>query len=84
MKTLARLGQHDAAIDLAKETLRSLEQTDVLDERGEALAASAEVLSLTGAGATAAAHWDEALAMFEAKGNTISAERVRRAAAVFE
>ena len=52
-KCVARLGRSDDAVDLAVEALRLLGDTDVLDERGETLAAWAEALSLSGADAEA-------------------------------
>ena len=77
-KCLARLGRSDEAVDLAVEALRLLGDTDVLDERGETLAAWAEALSLSGADAEAEQRWGEALAAFEQKGNEVSAARVPR------
>jgi DNA-binding SARP family transcriptional activator len=77
-KCLARLGRPDAAVELALEALRLLEDADVLDERGETLVACAEALSVSGAAAEAEQRWGEALAVFERKGNEVSAERVRK------
>jgi tetratricopeptide (TPR) repeat protein len=76
-KCVARLGRPDAAVELADEALRLLGDADVLDERGETLAACAETLNLAGAKAEAEQRWREALAAFELKGNGVSAARVR-------
>jgi tetratricopeptide (TPR) repeat protein len=73
---LAQLGQPESA-DLAADALRLLGDADVLDERGETLVACAETLFLSGAPAEAGERWAEALAVFEQKGNEVSAERVR-------
>jgi DNA-binding SARP family transcriptional activator len=77
-KALARVGRLGEAELVASETLELLAHTDVLDERGEAFVASAEVLALKGADDAAAERWGEALALFEQKGNVVSAERARR------
>jgi tetratricopeptide (TPR) repeat protein len=82
-KALARVGRLREAETLAAETLELLAQTDGLDERGEAFVASAEVLALAGAGAEAAERWGQALALFERKGNVISAERVQESLLAF-
>ena len=78
-KALARAGRLREAESLAARTLELLASTDVLDEQAEALAASAEVHALAGATGEAAEDWRAALAVFEQKGNVVSAERVRAA-----
>jgi DNA-binding SARP family transcriptional activator len=76
-KALARLGEHREGVALAAEALRSLEHTDVLNERGETLVACAEALALSGDEGAATARLSEAVSVFEQKGNTVSAERAR-------
>jgi surface antigen len=77
-KALARLGRLREAELLAAGTLELLARTDVLDEQGEAFAASAEVHALAGAVGKADRAWQAALSAFERKGNVVSAERIRR------
>ena len=79
---LARVGRGVDAAGAAEEAITYLEGTDVLNEHGETFAAAAEVHRLTGDLAAARAAWDQAIACFEAKGNLVSAARVRNAAAV--
>jgi DNA-binding SARP family transcriptional activator/tetratricopeptide (TPR) repeat protein len=83
-KSLARAGRLDEATTLAAETIALLANTDVLDEQGEALAASAEVHALSGRTAEAEQAWDDALAVLARKGNVASAARVRAARTSFE
>jgi hypothetical protein len=59
---------------LAREALDLLEGTDDLDLRGDAFVALGTTLS----GVARRAAYDEAVALYEAKGNVASAERVRR------
>jgi DNA-binding SARP family transcriptional activator len=76
-KALARLGRHDEARMLAAETAALLRTTDALDERAEVGAATAEVLALCGDHVGAGEAAAEAIALFEEKGNVVSAARVR-------
>jgi tetratricopeptide (TPR) repeat protein len=76
-KALARSGRSDEAAALAAETIELLAGTDVLNEQGEAFAASAEVRVLAGAGAAAQQDLENAAEAFERKGNVVSAARVR-------
>jgi DNA-binding SARP family transcriptional activator len=76
-KSLARAGRFDEATTLAAETIALLEKTDVLDEQGEAFAASAEVHALARRTLEAEQAWTNALTVFERKGNVVSAARLR-------
>ena len=81
-KALARVGRLDEAEALAREAIELLANGDVLDEQGEAFAAAAEVQLLAGASAEADEYRQQALALFEQKGNVVSADRVRTRVAV--
>jgi tetratricopeptide (TPR) repeat protein len=83
-KCLARAGRFDEATTLAAETIALLEQTDVLDEQGEAFATSAEVHALAGRTREAEQAWADAVSLFERKGNVVSAARVVTTSASFE
>ena len=60
-----------------RELVELLQGADVLDEQGEAFAASAEVHALAGMTAEADKAWESARACFERKGNIVSVARVR-------
>jgi DNA-binding SARP family transcriptional activator len=77
-KVLARAGQHEQAERLAREAVRLSEQTDFLAVRGDTLMDLAEVLRLGGRVDEARAPVEEALRLYEAKGNVVSAARARR------
>jgi tetratricopeptide (TPR) repeat protein len=79
---LARVGRAVEAVAAVEEAIAYLDGTDVLNEHGETFAAAADVHGLTGDLEAARAAWDKAIACFEAKGNVVSAARVRNAAAV--
>jgi tetratricopeptide (TPR) repeat protein len=78
-KAFARAGRFAEAQPLAAETIELLAASDVLDERGEVFAASAEVHVLAGATVEAERDWARALDLFEQKGNVVSAARVHAA-----
>jgi tetratricopeptide (TPR) repeat protein len=78
-KGLARAGRLAEAQALVAETIELLAATDVVNEEGEAFAASAEIHALAGAAAEAEQDWARALRAFERKGNVVSAARVRAA-----
>ncbi len=75
---LARLGRLVEAELLASETVALLVSTDSLYEQAEAASALGDVLALKGDAEAASESWDEAIALFERKGSTVSAERVRK------
>jgi tetratricopeptide (TPR) repeat protein len=63
---------------LAREAVRLVQETDALDLHGRALLDLGEVLHGAGRTSDAAACADEALALFEAKGNVVLAGRAHR------
>ena len=73
----AARGDVATAEALAREGLELVEGTDALDLHGLALLDLAELLALAGRSDTAAEAAEEALALFERKGNEVSAERAR-------
>jgi predicted ATPase/class 3 adenylate cyclase len=78
-KVLAGRGDHDTAARLAGEAVELAKATDFLGLRGEALVALAEVHRLGGRRAAAVAALDEALALYQRKGDLVAAARTRSA-----
>ena len=76
-KLLARRGDLDEAEALAREAVALAAETEFVDLRGDSLLALAEVLRLAGRTDEAAEAMRQALALWEAKGNVIYAERTR-------
>ncbi len=76
-KLLARAGDHDEAERLAAEAVAISRETDFLNGQGDATADLAEVLLLGGRADDAAAALEQALRLYEQKGNLVSARRVR-------
>jgi tetratricopeptide (TPR) repeat protein len=76
-KLLARRGELEAAVALAEEAVALAADTDYLNLQGDARKDLAEVLSLGGRVGEAASCWREALEIYERKGNTVSAGRVK-------
>jgi tetratricopeptide (TPR) repeat protein len=76
-KLLARRGEHESAVALAEEAVALAADTDYLNLQADACIDLAEVLSLGGRIGEAASRSHEALELYERKGNTVSAERVR-------
>ncbi len=74
-KLLARQGRLDEAAALAREAVRLAEPTDMLTIRADALVDLAEVLDLRGPSAEADAAAREGLALYERKGDRVSAAR---------
>jgi hypothetical protein len=74
-KILARRGELDTAEGLAREAVALARDTDMLDAHATALLDLAEVMEL--GGRDAPAELEEALALFERKGNLVMAERAR-------
>ena len=77
-RVLARRGDVEAALDLARDAVRVLEETDAIDLQGLMLLDAHETLRLAGRLEEAQASAREALALFERKGNVVAAERARR------
>ncbi|HZP91224.1 MAG TPA: adenylate/guanylate cyclase domain-containing protein, partial [Actinomycetota bacterium] len=76
-KVLARRGLVQQAEQLAREAVVLAQDGDEPDAQGNALADLAEVLGRGGKAGDARLALEEALARFEAKGNAVSAGRVR-------
>ena len=69
----ARTGRQDEAVAIAFEGSRLAGQTDMVTFHADALLDLAEVLRLTGRFAEAIGVLDEAVGLYEQKGNTVSA-----------
>ena len=76
-KLLARRGELEEAERLAREAVALGAETDMLNAHGDALLDLAEVLAL--AGRDPRAELEEALTLYEQKGNLVMAERTRQA-----
>ena len=76
-KVHARRGEHADAERLAREAVAICDETELLDQQGDAYADLAEVLLLTGKPDEAAAALEQALERYERKGNLVSAERAQ-------
>jgi tetratricopeptide (TPR) repeat protein len=72
-KVLARDGNADKALQLAREAVAIIAETDWLNLRGDALLDLAEVLDLAGKPDEAAPRIAEALHLYEQKGNIVAA-----------
>jgi tetratricopeptide (TPR) repeat protein len=80
-KVLAQRGELEAAEALAREAVAFAEQSDFLVTHADALMDMAEVLQLARLSDKAADAAARALALYEAKGNIVMAERTRAALA---
>jgi class 3 adenylate cyclase/tetratricopeptide (TPR) repeat protein len=76
----ARQGRLDEALLLSDEALATFVDTDFLGWHAEVLEDRAEVLQLAGRPAEAAAALGKALELYEAKGDVVSARRLRHSA----
>jgi class 3 adenylate cyclase/tetratricopeptide (TPR) repeat protein len=77
-KLLARHGDGERALALAREAVALLEGTDALNERGDALVDLADVLELVGrSGSESFDPLERALEVYERKENIVSARKVR-------
>ena len=76
-KIRAHEGDLDEAYALAHEAVRLVESTDLLNDRGDALLALAEVLRAGGRASEAKAAARRGLECYERKGNLVSAARAR-------
>jgi tetratricopeptide (TPR) repeat protein len=76
-KILARQGALDKAECLARATLKLVDRTDALNRRADALLALAEILELRGSVEEAEERVDQALGLYERKGNVAAAACVR-------
>jgi tetratricopeptide (TPR) repeat protein len=76
-KVLAQWGQFEHAERLAREAVRISEPTDLLNLRADALGDLAEVLHLAGRRQEAITTHQEAIDLYERKGNVVSMEKAR-------
>jgi class 3 adenylate cyclase/tetratricopeptide (TPR) repeat protein len=76
-QVLARRGELGEGERLAREAVALAEQTDLLIAHGDALLDLAEALVLAGRREQAATSVEQALALYERKGNLVMAERAR-------
>jgi class 3 adenylate cyclase/tetratricopeptide (TPR) repeat protein len=77
-QVLARRGEHEQAEQLAGEAVSLVEETDMLNFHGNALADLAEVYAVAGRAEDCRAQLGQALVLYEQKGNLVAAERARR------
>jgi tetratricopeptide (TPR) repeat protein len=75
---LARRGELDEAERLARDAATRSEQTDFLNWHGDVLLDLAEVLRAAGKPEEARTAVEQALALYEQKGNVVSANAARR------
>jgi tetratricopeptide (TPR) repeat protein len=76
-KLLARRGDVDEAERLAREATARAALTDLLDDSAQALADFGEVLRLRGRPQESATALEEAIDLYEHKGNVVAAEKLR-------
>jgi tetratricopeptide (TPR) repeat protein len=75
---LARRGEHSKAEELARESVRLAENTDMINFHANALADLAEVYAKAGRVEDGRAQLEPALTLFEQKGNLVAAAAARR------
>ena len=83
-KVLAHRSDREEAERLAREAVARAEETDQLNGHGDALVDLAEVLEVAGKPDEAKAALEQALALYERKGNLVMAERTRAKLAELE
>jgi class 3 adenylate cyclase/tetratricopeptide (TPR) repeat protein len=76
-RILAVRGEVDQAEALGREAVARVDVTDYIDLRGDAHAALGDVLASAGRPAEGAEEWQRAVALYEAKGNTVMASRIQ-------
>jgi tetratricopeptide (TPR) repeat protein len=77
-KVLAQWGEGKRAYDLAREAVRMVDDTEWLDDQAELRMSLGEVLRLHGRLANSVEIVEEALQLYEQKGNIVSAAKARR------
>jgi tetratricopeptide (TPR) repeat protein len=78
-RVLAERGELDDGLRLCREAVSLAEETDDVNMRADALTGLAEVLRLGWRREDAARVLDEALLLYQAKGNVVSGDHVTRA-----
>ena len=81
-RVLADRGAADAAVELGSQAVRLLRRTDLVSLRADAYVDLATALRTRGDGEEAAAAVERARLLYELKGNTVAARRLREAATV--
>jgi class 3 adenylate cyclase/tetratricopeptide (TPR) repeat protein len=81
-KVLAQRGESDSALALAREAVALLRTTDAIVRQADALVDEADVMQLLDRGEAARTRLDEAIQLFERKGNVVAAEKTRSALAL--
>jgi class 3 adenylate cyclase/tetratricopeptide (TPR) repeat protein len=76
-KVLARRGENESAERLARESVARVEETDFLNDQADAYTDLGEVLERAGKRDEASVALEQALALYERKGNLVVARRVR-------
>ena len=76
---LARRGEGGEAVRLTSDALRLVERTDWLNDRADVLAGHANALAAIGDERASRKALDEAIALYQRKGNTVAAESLREA-----
>lgn len=76
-KAVARQGKLEEAEKLAREAVAFAAESDFLNSHGDALVAQAEVLGLAGRPREATSAVESAVALYERKGNIVSAGKAR-------
>ena len=76
-KLLARAGELDEAVRLGSQAVALAERTDYLDVHAQAIADLAEVLRLADRPEESGAALEQAIRLYEQKGNVAAARRLR-------
>ena len=76
-KVLARRGDLTAAEELAREAVEIINRSDEINHQAQVRASFAEVLELAGRADDARSQLEQALALYEQKGNEVMTERAR-------
>ena len=76
-KVLARRGEVEEAVRLARESVATGDETDMLVQQGDTYADLGEVLLLAGKPGEAAAALEQAIERYERKGNIVSTQHAR-------
>ena len=77
-RVLARRGDHATAEELGREAVVLAEATDMLNYHANALADLGEIYVAAGRAGRGRSHLEQALALYERKGNLVAADRAGR------